>query len=147
MNKCAVLVVSCDNYADVWQPFFELFRQFWGNCPYPIYLLTNTLQPHFPSVEVVNVGVDRSWSDNLILALQKIQQEYVFLFLEDLMLSGSVDTDKVDEIFRWAVDNDVNYIRLNPSTYPDKRYNEMVGEFDYEEIHEQYQMGISTLKK
>ncbi|MBK9249483.1 MAG: hypothetical protein IPM69_15545 [Ignavibacteria bacterium] len=127
MNKCAVLVVSCDNYADVWQPFFELFRQFWGNCPYPIYLLTNTLQPHFPSVEVVNVGVDRSWSDNLILALQKIQQEYVFLFLEDLMLSGSVDTDKVDEIFRWAVDNDVNYIRLNPSTYPDKRYNETVG--------------------
>ena len=120
-------MVSCDNYADVWQPFFALFRQFWGSCPYPTYLLTNTLQPHYTSVEVVNVGEDRSWSDNLILALNQIEQEYVFLFLEDLMLSGQVDSEKVDEIFRWAIDNNVNYIRLNPSTYPDKQYNDMVG--------------------
>jgi hypothetical protein len=127
IEKCAVLVVSCDNYADVWQPFFTLFRQFWGNCPYPTYLLANTLQPHYPSVEVVNVGEDRSWSDNLILALQKIEQEYIFLFLEDLMLCGTVHTQKVDEIFRWAVENNVNYVRLNPSTKPDKPYNELVG--------------------
>ncbi len=127
IEKCAVLVVSCDNYADVWQPFFALFRQFWGSCPYPTYLLANTLQPHYPSVEVVNVGEDRSWSDNLIFALQKIEQEYVFLFLEDLMLCGTVNTEKVDEIFRWAIENKVNYVRLNPSTKPDKRYNQLVG--------------------
>lgn len=127
MKKCAVLVVSCDNYADVWQPFFGLFRQFWGNCPYPIYLLANSLQPHYPSVNIINVGQDRSWSDNLIQALHQLEEEYVFLFLEDLLLSGMVNTENVDRLFRWAIENDVNYVRLNPSTKPDKRYNELVG--------------------
>ena len=43
------------------------------------------------------------------------------------MLSGPVNTEKVDQLFRWATDNDVNYVRLNPSTKPDKRYNDVVG--------------------
>jgi len=122
-----VLVVSCDNYADVWEPFFELFRQFWGNCPYTVYLLTNHLTPIIDNVRVINVGDDISWSDNLSKALTFIKEEYVFLFLEDLLLKSTVDSNKVVDLFEWAVVNDINYLRLNPSTKPDERFNETVG--------------------
>ncbi len=127
LEKCAVLVVSCDNYSDVWQPFFELFRRFWGDCPYTVYLLTNHLQPVIDNVTIINVGDDISWSDNLAKALAFIKEEYVFLFLEDLLLMSKVDSAKVEEIFIWTVENDVNYVRLNPSTKPDLRYNSTVG--------------------
>ncbi len=46
MNKSdqqtAVLVVSCDNYSDVWSPFFELYSRFWPDCPFNTYLISNT---------------------------------------------------------------------------------------------------------
>ncbi|MBS1536881.1 MAG: hypothetical protein JST20_03955 [Bacteroidetes bacterium] len=126
-NKCAVLVVSCDNYADVWEPFFELFRRFWGNCPYSVYLLTNHLKPNIENVSVINVGDDISWSDNLSKALHSIEEEFVFLFLEDLLLENTVNTTEVENMFDWAVSNNVNYLRLNPSTKPDLQYNDYVG--------------------
>ncbi len=126
-KACAVLVVSCDNYSDVWQPFFELFKRFWGNCPYPVYLLTNHLRPNIDNVTIVNVGDDISWSDNLLTGLKQIKEEYVFLFLEDLMLEGSVDSAKVKEVFDWTIENQINYVRLNPSTKPDVQYNSTVG--------------------
>lgn len=127
LEKCAVLVVSCDNYSDVWQPFFELFRRFWGDCPFTVYLLTNHLQPVIDNVTIINVGEDISWSDNLTSALALLKEEYVFLFLEDLLLMSKVDSVKVEEIFMWAVSNDINYVRLNPSTKPDLPYDSSVG--------------------
>ncbi len=126
-KTCAVLVVSCDNYSDVWQPFFELFKRFWGNCPYPVYLLTNHLRPQIEDVSIINVGDDISWSDNLIAGLQQIKEDYVFLFLEDLMLEGIVNSEKVKEVFDWTIVNQINYVRLNPSTKPDLPYNSTVG--------------------
>ncbi len=42
-SELAILVCSCDKYADVWEPFFKLFFKFWPDCPYPIYLLSNYL--------------------------------------------------------------------------------------------------------
>lgn len=37
----AVVVASCDAYADLWEPFFRLFRRYWPDCPYPVYLGSN----------------------------------------------------------------------------------------------------------
>jgi hypothetical protein len=126
-KKCAVLVVSCDNYSDVWLPYFDLFRRFWGSCPYPIYLLTNHIIPDIDNVQIINVGDDISWSDNLTNALGQIQEEYVFLFLEDLLLIDYVISTQVEKVIDWAIENDCNYLRLNPSTKPDMKFNANVG--------------------
>ena len=39
-NKFAILIVSCDKYSDLWDPFFKLFFKFWPDCPFNIYLLS-----------------------------------------------------------------------------------------------------------
>ncbi len=110
-NDIAILVVSCDNYSDLWSPFFECFRRFWPDCPYNIYLVSNNKLGNFDGVEPILTGDDVSWSDNLIIALRQVRQKYVLLFIEDLFLSKSVNTQEVKNLFAWANANEINYLR------------------------------------
>lgn len=127
MDNIAVLIVSCDKYSDLWEPFFRLFRRYWPTCPYKVYLLSNTLSGDIPGVNSILMGEDTSWSDNLRLGLDHIPEEYVFLLLDDLFLIGKVDEKEVVRLFKWVVDSKVNYLRMNPYPRPDKAFNESVG--------------------
>lgn len=42
MNNCAILLSTCDKYEDAWLPFFTLFKTYWKECTFPIYLNTET---------------------------------------------------------------------------------------------------------
>lgn len=126
-HSVAVLVVSCDKYADLWRPFFDLFFRYWSDCPFPVYLLSNTATVDIANVRGVPVGPDVSWSDNLLRALAQIEENYVFLFLEDLLLTGPVDTSAVETVLRWFVSSQGNYIRLNGFPPPDVVLNDTVG--------------------
>lgn len=45
MNACktqtAYVVLSCDSYNDIWEPYGELFNRFWPDCPYDCFLATH----------------------------------------------------------------------------------------------------------
>ncbi|MCK9555691.1 hypothetical protein M0R36_07740 [bacterium] len=123
----AVLVVSCDKYADLWKPFFQLFWQFWPDCPTNVYLLTNEICTSFPRVKNLLIGKDISWSDNLRKAILELDEKYIFLFIDDLFLYDFVNASKVLEIFKWILKSNPNYIRMNPTQKPDSPYNELVG--------------------
>lgn len=127
-NRLAVLVVSCDNYSDLWKPFFSLFWRFWPDCPFDVYLLSNNINPAIPQVKSLLVGDDISWSDNLRNGLRQLKEGYVLLFLDDLLLHRPVDTEKVSKILGWALESDVNYVRMNPMrNKPDESLNESIG--------------------
>lgn len=126
-DQVAVLVVSCDNYSDLWQPFFTLFRRFWSDCPFQVYLLSNHIQCSEPEITTILVGDDISWSDNVQCGLKQIKQDYVFMFIEDLFLVDRVQTERIVELFCWIIEAEANYVRLNPHPKPDKPYNDLVG--------------------
>src|SRR5438046_834256 len=93
-NRFAVLIASCDKYSDVWPPFFSLFRKFWADCPFNVYLLNNTVSADFTNVSNLLIGEDQSWSDSLRRALLRLNEDYVLIFLDDLFLIDFVDTDR-----------------------------------------------------
>lgn len=126
-KEIAVLVTSCDRYSDLWKPFFELFRRFWPDCLFDVYLLSNHIEFADARVRSLKVGDDVSWSDNLAKAVNRLPHEYIFLFIDDLFLVGPVDHDRVLRVLDWAVNAKVNYIRLNPSQKPDRPYDDLVG--------------------
>ncbi len=120
-RNVAALVVSCDNYSDIWPIFFSLYRKFWPDNPLEkTYLLTNFLEPYYEGVEIIGVGEDVSWSDNLAAALLRIEEEYILLLLEDLLLTDYVNAKSFEELLNWSLERSVNYMRFNPSTPPDK---------------------------
>jgi hypothetical protein len=127
VEKVSILVSSCDKYSDLWDPFFKLFLNFWKDCPFRVYLLTDKLNINIPNVEVLPIGGYLSWSGALINALNFLKDDYILLFLEDLFLTDYVNTKAVLEIIDWSIETNVNYLRLNPSPKPDIYYNNLVG--------------------
>ena len=126
-EKIAILVISCDNYSDLWRPFFECFERFWSDCPYSVYLVNNHKEVKYKNVKVVHVGDDISWSDNLKNALQQVPHDYIFLHIEDLFLNAPVDSKEIQRIFDWAVENNVNYIKMSHGYHKSiKPFNESV---------------------
>jgi hypothetical protein len=127
-NSLAILIISCDKYSDLWKPFFALFLRYWPDCPFRIYFLSNKIPCGVDGVENILVGEDISWSDNIRAALGRLREEYVLLFLDDLFLNKPVNTQRILNIVTWALQSDVNYVRLNPmKNGPDKPFNEYVG--------------------
>ena len=126
-KTCCVLVVSCDNYSDLWEPFFELFRRFWPDCSFPVYLLTNKMKPEIRNLTVLSVGEDISWSDNLLKALTLIPEDHVLLFIDDLFLYDCVNTAAIQQIVTFVVNNDANCVIMDPHMKPDYPQNEIMG--------------------
>jgi hypothetical protein len=126
-NKFAILVISCDKYSDLWNPFFKLFFRFWPDCPFNVYLISNYKITNFPKVKTINIGRDISWSDNLYKGLNLLREDYVFLLLEDCFLINFVNTNKMLELFNWILNIKANCVRMDPRPKPDKKYNELIG--------------------
>ena len=113
-DAVAFMVVSCDKYADLWDPFFHCLRTYWPDCPYSVYLLTNHKDYDAPGVTVVNIGDDRSYADNLRAGIARIAEPWVILWLEDVFLSESVDTARFRTIIAQAQSVPVGYLKLSP---------------------------------
>jgi len=135
-NKAAILVPSCDKYSDLWGPFFTLFRRFWPDCPFDVYFLSNNLGLDKPGVKNIPIGDDVSWSDNVLKGLDRIEQQYVLLFLDDLFLYDYVDSKGIIDVFNWILEYKPACVRMNrfidnfsASQGPDKPFNSMAGVF------------------
>ena len=136
--SCAVLVMSCDAYSDLWKPFFALLHQYWPECPFPVYLGTNWTAYDGRGVTSLLAG-DGEWSERLRLCLEQIASDYVLLLLEDYFLDKPISTreilrhlDSLDEL-QGAM------LRLYPRPGPDTRVpgNAQIGRID---VHAPYRM-------
>ena len=125
-SEMALLIPSCDAYADVWPPLFQAFEKYWPAAAFSKYLVTNQLAPRFENVQTIQVGQDVSWSDNLLSALQKIPEPYVLLNIDDLILCKPVDHAAVMSIASQLMASNGNYVRFNPT--PSGRGRGAIGE-------------------
>lgn len=119
-NTLAIIVVSCDKYSDVWTPFFTLFFKYWGGCPYPVYLTSNFLHYNDSRVVTINVESEENWSSSLKKALNKINENYIILILEDFLLTQYVDTERIKELWQYMIEKNAACMRLFPCPGPDK---------------------------
>ncbi len=106
-KRCAVVICSCDAYQDVWDPFFTLMDKYWEDIPYSVYLNTekakfNKEYKNF-SVKTLNLKEKRkphktTWSRRMLDVLDRIEEEYVFILIEDFFLREKVQTELIEEI-------------------------------------------------
>jgi hypothetical protein len=93
----ALLVLSCDKYADVWPPFFDFFERYWKNCPYKIYLGVNEKEFVRDGVTVLKSGPARSWTEDTRAILEQMHERNIMLLLEDYFLNGAADEEKLEQ--------------------------------------------------
>jgi len=112
--KVAFLVVSCDKYSDLWDPFFTLLDKYWPDITFKIYLLSNKKNFSWPDVNLLKIGEDISYADNLSKALEKISEEWIFLWLEDLFISKKVDNMRLKKIINDFIKMKGGYLNFAP---------------------------------
>jgi hypothetical protein len=127
ITDCALLILSCDKYSDLWDTYFHLFFKNWGDCCFPVYLLSNHLQYNHPSVTTITVGEDIDWSTNLKNAIARLKEKYVFLLFDDAFLSEPIDTKSILTILQWVSETKPSYLRLRAFLKPDKDVNGIIG--------------------
>jgi hypothetical protein len=121
LPSCVVLVMSCDAYADLWAPFFNLFWRHWADCPWPVYLGTN--QKTFGGdVRVTTVkGGHGTWSSQFRGCLEQIDAEFVLLLLDDYFLDRPVSTPLIFERLGSLSSLNGAMLRLFPMPGPDRK--------------------------
>jgi hypothetical protein len=112
MNDLAVLVLSYDGAKDLWKPFFDTFFKNWMDCQYRIYLLANEADFVYNKVKVIKSGKRLDWADSVHKIASQIEEEYLFLLLEDYFLLNKVDSSAVQEQFEYLVKNKGDAINL-----------------------------------
>jgi hypothetical protein len=127
MPQVAVLVVSCDNYSDLWGPFFHLFRRHWPDCPYPVFLGTNHKTFDFDGVTSIPIGEDKTWAENLHLMLAAVGYSRIILLLEDFLMVRDVNTVVVRNLVELSQEHDVGCLRLFPYPPPTKKLRDFPG--------------------
>ncbi len=119
-HESSILVVSCDKYSDLWQPFFTLFWRYWNDCPFDVYLLSNFLTYPDPRVKTLAMGEDKNWSGSLLEALKQIDTPYLILMLEDFFFRKPVNTDEIFRCIEALKALNGRMLRLIPRPKPDK---------------------------
>jgi hypothetical protein len=113
-SDVAIVVPSCDSYADLWDILFYSIRQSWVPLGYPLYLVSNHKKYDDNGIVALNIGDDISWSDNLIKALAFVKEQYVLLYIDDLILYRQLDVKLIEKTIQIFIEMDGNYLRLNP---------------------------------
>lgn len=108
----AFLVVSCDNYSDLWTPFFKTFHKYWSDCPYQLYLASNYKKYDDDKVKNISFGDDQKFSDNLINILTKIEEEYIILWFEDSLIAKKVDSKFVEKLVSDAISLKLDHLKF-----------------------------------
>lgn len=131
VSKCAFIYCSCDNYSDLWEPYFNLLNKFWSDISMRVILNTEHKVFQIPrdysiKVETFNCYKKCSWSQRLLDILNKIDEEYVFLVIDDLFIQSKVDNSQFNNMLNLLHDsNNLASIQLRgirQQTYEDKTH-------------------------
>lgn len=118
-NQLAILVLSCDKYSDIWNPFFSMFFKFWSDCNYPIYLCSDSLSYDHPRVKSINPGENLEWSARLEWALKQVPETNILFLLEDYILLKPVQNDRIEYCLNVLKETKAGYLRLISYPLPD----------------------------
>lgn len=112
-NSCAILVLSCDKYSDLWDPFFTQFKKFWSDCPYKLYLGTNTFKYKNKLAKTILSGTPKDWSSDLFSILGQMKEDYLFIWVEDWLLTKRVNTQQFKRGFEFMSAHSANHIQMS----------------------------------
>jgi hypothetical protein len=117
-NELAILVLSCDRYADMWPPFLQQFRRYFPG-QHKVYFASNERACEAPGVVPILSGPDVDWSTSFMRILDQVAERKLFVILEDLFLSAPVDAERFELAKRWVLERDAMHIKYWASPRPE----------------------------
>ena len=111
-DRLSIIILSCDNFSDLWDGQVEQIDKYWGNRNIPTYLVTETIMREYPTVRVITAGKNTEFSERIKQALSYVDSDYVLVTLDDYYLKKTVDEDRIHYLINIMDQDKVDYIRL-----------------------------------
>lgn len=117
MKKLTFLISSSEKYHDVLSCCIELINKYFKNFIIQIYVVTNGQFKAMKNVRVIEVKKKNYfWSDRILEAINRIEDEKFFLLTEDLFFKKTIDIFQIDEIINFFNKSNANCLYLSPTT-------------------------------
>ena len=136
LKNVALLVHSCDRYEFLFKGFEYFFSKYWDaqiNCN--CYFATEEIDPTINHFTTIKSGKG-AWADRLaVLLKEKIEEEYVLYFQEDMWLNKKVNAAFFNHLFEIVTDHNWQQVKLHSSdVYSTRKTNYFIEGFNIAEI-------------
>jgi hypothetical protein len=111
MSTLSILICSTDRYHSLWDLHLDHLEKYWADCPYPIFLGTDSLQCQRIQTLVCQEE-QLSWSSCLCEWLTQIKSEYLLVTLDDFILRNLVSTTAIQHCLDFVAQKDVDCLKL-----------------------------------
>ena len=114
-HNVALLVHSCDRYEFLYKGFESFFSRYWDfNIPCNYYFATEEKQALIKGFQNIQSGKGQ-WTDRLVVLLNKIPEDYVLYFQEDMWLTKEVNPAFFKQLFELAITRKWKQVKLHSS--------------------------------
>jgi hypothetical protein len=104
-----------------------LFERYWPDCPFTTYHVSETVKYSDKYINILT-GSNKEWSERLLTALDKIDEEYVFLLLDDYFLLKKVQNKDFENCLNVLNRNpNAGLLRTFPVPPPQQKYSKENG--------------------
>lgn len=126
-DTMAVLLLSCDNYSDLWDDFFNLKEKYWPDCPYTWYVVTESKNYTRTNVEVIKCGKELNWAGRFRKAIIEVNTPFIAIFLEDYFICEPIDNNLINSLVAFMEEHEVDFLDLgnifkHKINAPNKKY-------------------------
>lgn len=128
-SRVALVISSCDDFCDAWQPFVHFFVKFWPDCPFRAFFILNELPVVSDVLEPIAVGPDRGWSSNFRRALESISHEHILYLQDDYFLTRPVETQRILEDCAWCLANGYDSLCFRGYAEPQPGFTPLTSRF------------------
>jgi hypothetical protein len=146
-ENLAILILSCDKYADVWPTFYDFLFKYWPDCPYKIYNASNFLSYEHQKVTNIHSKQLSDWSTETKAILNQIEEKHILLILEDYFVYRPVDMNLIKKSMDIMEEKDALFLKLScfPSMHNSRwQYDKIGGKPFIAEIrlHQEYRVNL-----
>lgn len=112
-NNLSIIISSCDNYSDCWEPMIYSLSKYWKENPYEINIICNHKSAPIPKVNFIKIGEDKGFCSNLKLALNEVKTEFVLLFLDDYFLEQKINSEVISNHLKHCENHKVDFLKID----------------------------------
>jgi hypothetical protein len=113
-QSAAVVMLSCDAYEDLWPSAVNNLLHNWSDLGLQMFFVSNLKPMKVPEVSNIRTGLDENWSNSLRIALEQIEEKYVFLLLDDLHLISKPTQYDLIGMLEALKDNNLSTMHFRP---------------------------------
>lgn len=111
---CSIMINSCDNYSDIWEPFFTLFNKYFKT-DMDVYISLETKKCPYAKTINKNFSLEQRTA-RIRECLKEIPTKYVIVMDEDCFISEYVNMNEILNCIKYMEeDNNIAQFNFEPT--------------------------------